>query len=408
MTDTKLADVHELAIADVYPDENNPRTEFNNIEQLAAEIDELGQLEPVIVRKYDDTYRLVSGERRYRALKHLGHTTILARIATDDEQEAALIALSANSHEPLSEVERSRGVQRILFFDPPMERAARVTGYDTGYLKTVKTGMSLVKDYGEDMSLDRIYAATEFADDPEAVNLIETCGEDKFTGVLAKLRRQRKLAEQHALAKAVIKAAGCELRGNGSGGVYVGRGDEKPEGATFATIQQSYLGDTYINWYGPEELADEEERERAAKAAERDVLAAALEAEHLLRVAFIVENLAGAKATVKLAHEAWDDAKEPVVASSSALKDEWADVAGYQSRIWCSVLAGLEQQAHYVLRDLALEQGGYWTSKAGRRSLAYLDALRADGYEPATEDEAARYKALAALLKPAKKKGVAS
>ena len=70
----------QISLARVIPDPDQPRVDFddNAIEQLAQSIREQGQLHPIRVRWSDaqDSWLIISGERRYRAAKHAGLTTI--------------------------------------------------------------------------------------------------------------------------------------------------------------------------------------------------------------------------------------------------------------------------------------------------------------------------------------------
>jgi ParB/RepB/Spo0J family partition protein len=83
------------------------RKTFKRIEELAADIRENGQLQPVVVREAGPhRYLLMSGERRYRAIKALGQETILARVVADsDAQTWRIKQLSENlqreDYEPL-------------------------------------------------------------------------------------------------------------------------------------------------------------------------------------------------------------------------------------------------------------------------------------------------------------------
>jgi len=54
------------------------RKEFGDIDALAASIDELGLLHPIVIDKH---HKLLAGERRLRAAQRLGWTTIPATIA---------------------------------------------------------------------------------------------------------------------------------------------------------------------------------------------------------------------------------------------------------------------------------------------------------------------------------------
>lgn len=74
--------------------EDRIRKTFNNIEELAVEIDELGLINPITITK---DFKLLAGERRLRAHKHLGRTHIEANIVdTDDEETQLLIEIKEN------------------------------------------------------------------------------------------------------------------------------------------------------------------------------------------------------------------------------------------------------------------------------------------------------------------------
>ncbi|MCG3690108.1 ParB/RepB/Spo0J family partition protein [Aliarcobacter butzleri] len=84
----------ELEITKVYPNPDQPRKSFIDIEELADTIKERGLLQPITVVKKDDGYMIISGERRYKAHLFNEAKTIKAYIldATDEEvQELTLI-----------------------------------------------------------------------------------------------------------------------------------------------------------------------------------------------------------------------------------------------------------------------------------------------------------------------------
>jgi len=90
----EVGKVYEISIIDLHPDPNQPRKHFdpNKIEYLKQSIAKHGLLQPVCFRKDGDgRYFLVSGERRYRSCRDLGHATILARFTSGDPMEVALV-----------------------------------------------------------------------------------------------------------------------------------------------------------------------------------------------------------------------------------------------------------------------------------------------------------------------------
>lgn len=73
-------DAYEIAIDHVEPDPQQPRKTFDDVEleNLAASIRENGLLQPIVVYRAEqrDRYRIIAGERRYRAAILAGKTTV--------------------------------------------------------------------------------------------------------------------------------------------------------------------------------------------------------------------------------------------------------------------------------------------------------------------------------------------
>lgn len=83
----------------IIPNANQPRKLFDEekIRELAESIRENGLLQPIIVvKKHDNTYELIAGERRLSAFKVLGEKHIPAIIETIDEEKSAILALVEN------------------------------------------------------------------------------------------------------------------------------------------------------------------------------------------------------------------------------------------------------------------------------------------------------------------------
>ncbi|MER3430799.1 MAG: hypothetical protein C4324_07095 [Blastocatellia bacterium] len=86
-----------LPIDKVYPNPEQPRTEFGDLGELTASIREKGVLEPLLVRPNEDgTFMIIAGERRWRASKDAGLTEIPCIEMQLDEQGVVEIALIEN------------------------------------------------------------------------------------------------------------------------------------------------------------------------------------------------------------------------------------------------------------------------------------------------------------------------
>ena len=91
---TATPKIMELTIDEVVPDPNQPRRNMDkdDLNALAKSIDALGQLVPILVAKDGDGWRIVAGERRWRAMKLLGKPMIAAIDYTYGNQEFIQLA----------------------------------------------------------------------------------------------------------------------------------------------------------------------------------------------------------------------------------------------------------------------------------------------------------------------------
>ncbi|GIW08182.1 MAG: hypothetical protein KatS3mg060_2987 [Dehalococcoidia bacterium] len=87
-----------LAIDQIRPDPQQPRKSFPKatLDELAKSIQDVGFLQPVVVRRSEDGFILISGERRYRAAQKLGLREIPAIVREFDEEQAFVAALIEN------------------------------------------------------------------------------------------------------------------------------------------------------------------------------------------------------------------------------------------------------------------------------------------------------------------------
>lgn len=87
-----------ISISQIYPNPEQPRTEFGDLTDLTASIKEKGVLEPLLVKpnKGDGTFMIIAGERRWRASQLAGLTEVPCIEMNLDEQGIAEIALIEN------------------------------------------------------------------------------------------------------------------------------------------------------------------------------------------------------------------------------------------------------------------------------------------------------------------------
>ncbi len=116
--DQVVGNIIELDITSIEVNPFQPRSKFNEetLHELASSIKELGVIQPITVRKVGfNTYQLVSGERRYRASKMVGLTTIPAYIRIANDQESLEMALVENiQRQDLDPIEIALSYQRLI------------------------------------------------------------------------------------------------------------------------------------------------------------------------------------------------------------------------------------------------------------------------------------------------------
>lgn len=127
-----------------------PRHDFDNalLEELAASIKTNGVIQPVLIRKLHDGFELIAGERRYRASKMAGLTTIPAIIRTFSDQEALAIALIENiQRKDLNVIEESKGYRRLIDeFKLTHEDLAKVTSRSRSHITNILRLLKLHPD----------------------------------------------------------------------------------------------------------------------------------------------------------------------------------------------------------------------------------------------------------------------
>ncbi len=86
-----------IAVTSVFPNPDQPRTEFGDLTELTESIKEKGVLEPLLVRPTEDgRFMIIAGERRWRASQLAGLTDVPCIEMDVDEREIAEIALIEN------------------------------------------------------------------------------------------------------------------------------------------------------------------------------------------------------------------------------------------------------------------------------------------------------------------------
>lgn len=114
---TLSSQVIQLNISDIISSKNQPRKIFDTtaLDTLCESISKYGIIQPLIVRKINDKYEIVSGERRYRAAKKIGMLTVPALVGEFNDVECMELSLVENlQNKSLNPLEEGKAFKKIL------------------------------------------------------------------------------------------------------------------------------------------------------------------------------------------------------------------------------------------------------------------------------------------------------
>lgn len=112
-----VGNIVDIPLEKIIPNKSQPRNYFGDqaLSELAQSIESLGIIQPITVKKQDDKFLIISGERRFRASKIVGLKTIPAYVRLADDKELLEMALVENiQREDLNAIEVALTYQRFL------------------------------------------------------------------------------------------------------------------------------------------------------------------------------------------------------------------------------------------------------------------------------------------------------
>lgn len=111
-------EVLEIPLEKIIPNRSQPRTIFgeSELQELAQSLKDTGLLQPIVVRRIGDgSYELVAGERRWRAAKLAGLTSVPALVRVSNDEKSLVLALVENiQRQGLNPMEEARAYSRLV------------------------------------------------------------------------------------------------------------------------------------------------------------------------------------------------------------------------------------------------------------------------------------------------------
>lgn len=189
-----------VRLGDIRPSGQNPREDFGDIGALARSIEATGgePLNPPVVVADGNVYRIVDGERRYRALSSLyGEDREVSALVAEsmDEANELVAMLATDDKRQLTEAELARGVQQMLVLGVDEQRIERASRATAGQIRAARKLRGRI-DAGAQVTLEQLEAASAF-DDEKDIEAVLAAG-DGWVGKADSIRRRNEREEAKA------------------------------------------------------------------------------------------------------------------------------------------------------------------------------------------------------------------
>ena len=191
-----------VRLGDIRPSEQNPREDFGDIGALARSIEATGgePLNPPVVVADGNVYRIVDGERRYRALSSIyGEDREVSALVAEsmDEANELVAMLATDDKRQLTEAERARGVQQMLVLGVDEQRIERASRATAGQIRAARRLRGSIE--GRQVTLEQLEAASAF-DDEKDIEAVLAAGEGwagKADSIRRRVEREEAKAEDY-------------------------------------------------------------------------------------------------------------------------------------------------------------------------------------------------------------------
>ena len=149
-------EILHIPVAELKPSPSQPRTDFDeeHFQELVQSIRRNGVIQAVIVRRAGQGFELIAGERRWRAAKAAGLSTIPAQARNVDSAKAFELSVIENiQREDLNPIERANAYKRLIeTFEMTQEMAAQRLGINRSTMANVMRLLELPSEIQDAVS----------------------------------------------------------------------------------------------------------------------------------------------------------------------------------------------------------------------------------------------------------------
>lgn len=146
----------------IEPNKDQPRRQFEkeSLQELKESIEQFGIIQPIIVRKKEDKYEIIAGERRWRAAKAAKLESIPCIIRKTDDKEAMKLALIENiQRQDLNPIEEAMAYKSLIEeYKLTQEDLAKTIGKSRSYIANTVRLLNLDKEIIENIQEGKLTA----------------------------------------------------------------------------------------------------------------------------------------------------------------------------------------------------------------------------------------------------------
>ena len=117
MNQNNNREVVEISVEDIIPNRFQPRLTFDPeaLNDLASSIKEHGIIQPLVVRRLQDKFEIIAGERRFKAASLIGLKTVPCIIMNLNDNESAEVAIIENiQRKEMTPLEEAKSFKKLL------------------------------------------------------------------------------------------------------------------------------------------------------------------------------------------------------------------------------------------------------------------------------------------------------
>ena len=141
---------NKLSLSEITPNKFQPRKNFDeeSLNDLTNSIRERGVIQPIIVRKSDDKYEIIAGERRWLAARKAGLHEIPVVVTDADDLKSLEFAIVENvQRHDLNPLEEALGYKRLINeFSYDQEKVSKFIGKSRSYITNTLRLLNLPSD----------------------------------------------------------------------------------------------------------------------------------------------------------------------------------------------------------------------------------------------------------------------